>query len=123
MPLVTPSQMNALSKVVEEGMITDVTIINHSTSDSPYSDDEYVSETESNRQTVKGWLREVPAGTIDVVSGVMANMGMYRLFLPIGTQIENGDRVIVNGEQWVVQDTNADTTYQVTLRVSLARAE
>jgi len=115
--------MQALSKVVEEGMITDVTIVNHTTADNPFSDDEYVQETVSQRQTVKGWLREVPAGTIDVVSGVMASVGIYRLFLPIGTQIQNGDRVIVNNEQYVVEDTNDDTSYQVTLKVSLKRAE
>ena len=123
MPLVSESQLKSLRSVVELGMVTDVTIVNATQVDNPYSDDEYVQEAEGARQTVKGWLREVPAGTIDVVSGVMANTGMYRLFLPLGTVINNGDRVFVNGEQFVVQDTNQDSTYKVTLRVSLARAE
>jgi hypothetical protein len=122
-PLVTESQLNRLRKVVELGMVTDVTIVNATQADNPFSDDEYVQEAEGLRQTVKGWLREVPAGTIDVVSGVMANTGIYRLFLPLGTTINNGDRVIVNDEQFIVQDTNQDSTYKVTLRVSLARAE
>lgn len=123
MPLVSESQLNALRKVIETGLVTDVTIINATQADNPFSDDEYVQEAEGSRETVKGWLREVPAGTIDVVSGVMANTGMYRLFLPLDTHINNGDRVIVNGEQFIVQDTNQDSTYKVTLRVSLARAE
>lgn len=123
MPLVTESQLNSLRSVVELGMVTDVTIINVEQADSPFSDDEMVKEGEGGRQVVKGWLREVPAGTIDVVSGVMANTGIYRLFLPLGTQIENGDRVVVNDEEFIVQDTNQDSTYKVTLRVSLARAE
>jgi len=123
MPLISASQLAHVQKVVELGMVTDVTIVNHTTADSPFSDDEYVQEATSSRQTLKGWLREVPAGTIDVVSGVMANTGVYRLFLPVGTNINNGDRVIVNGEEFVVQDTNADSTYQATLRVSLKRAE
>ena len=123
MPLVSPSQLNALRKVIATGLVTDVTVINIGQADSPYSDDEMVQEPEAQRQTVKGWLREVPAGTIDVVSGVMANTGMYRLFLPLDTRIDNGDRVVVNGEEFIVQDTNQDSTYKVTLRVSLARAE
>lgn len=123
MPLVSESQLNQLRKVVELGMVTDVTIINATRVDNPFSDDEYVQEAAGLRQTVKGWLREVPAGTIDVVSGVMANTGMYRLFLPLGTHIDNGDRVLVNDEEFIVQDTNQDSTYKVTLRVSLARAE
>jgi hypothetical protein len=121
--LVSDSQLHQLRKVVERGLVTDVTIINSVRADNPYSDEEWGQEPEYDRQTVKGWLREVPAGTIDVVSGVMANTGMYRLFLPLGTNIENGDRVVINDEDFIVQDTNQDSTYKVTLRVSLARAE
>jgi hypothetical protein len=121
--LVSDAQLNQLRKVVERGLVTDVTIINSVRADNPYSDEEWDQEPEHGRQTVRGWLREVPAGTIDVVSGVMANTGMYRLFLPLGTHIENGDRVVINDEEFIVQDTNQDSTYKVTLRVSLARAE
>jgi hypothetical protein len=123
MPLVSESQLNSLRSVVESGLITDVIVINSTKVDSPFGDDEYAPEGESLRQTVKGWLREVPAGTIDVVSGVMASTGVYRLFLPLGTTIANGDRVIVNDAQYIVQDTNQDSTYKVTLKVSLKRAE
>lgn len=121
MPLVTQSQIESLRSVVESGMETDVTILRAAQSDSPYGDDDETTFTTG--VTVKGWLREVPQGTIDVVSGIVSTPGTYRLFLPVGTPIDPGDRALIGGKRYVVEDTNAESTYQVTLRVVLNRAE
>lgn len=119
--LVSDSQLTALRSVVEKGMVTPVTILKRTVADSPYSDDD--TETFSPTETVYGWLRDVPQGTIDVVSGIMATPGTYRLFLPLGTDVTNGDRVKIHDATYVVNDTNDESTYKVTLRLSLNRAE
>lgn len=119
--LISETQLEALRSVVVSGLVTDVTILTRSTADNPYTDEG--TETFTPTVTVKGWLREVPAGTIDVVSGIVSTPGTYRLFLPLDTDIDNGDRVKIGEHTYVVQDTNQESTYKVTLRVVLNRAE
>lgn len=119
--LLSTSQLTALRSVVRSGMVTPVTILKRTVADSPFSDDDAESFPEG--ETVDGWLRDVPTGTIDVVSGIMATPGTYRLFLPLGTDVTNGDRVRVGDNIYVVQDTNDESTYKVTLRLTLNRAE
>jgi hypothetical protein len=122
MPLVSDSQMTALRGVINEGMITEVTILAHQTTDNAYGDE----QTESwpgPGTTVMGWLRTVPEGTIDVISGVQADVSIYRLFVPVGTEIGNNDKVRIEDRLYVVTDTNKESSYQVALKCSLRRAE
>lgn len=122
MPLVSTGQLTSLRSVIESGMVTDVTIYHRVAADNVYGDDQ--TETwPGTGTTVKGWLRTVPEGTIDVVSGVQADVSLYRLFLPVGTNVKNNDRVKIGGDSYVVTDTNKESTYQVALKCSLRRAE
>lgn len=122
MPLVTTTELEALRGVIESGMETTVTILRRTSSDNPYGDDQTDAYTPQSA-TVKGWLRTVPEGTIDVVSGVMADVSIYRLFVPVGTDIRNGDRLMIEGRRYTVTDTNKESTYQVALKCSLRRLE
>ena len=121
MPLLSSTQIEALRSLEEEGMITDVMLKPKSQADNVYSDDESSWPTTAN--IVKGWLRTVPEGTIDVVSGVMADVALFRLLLPVGTAISNGDHVSIEGREYTVTDTNKESTYQLALRCSLRRVE
>lgn len=122
MPLVSESQLEGLRGVIETGMVTDVTIKSRVVADNAYGDDQ--TETwPGPGVTVKGWLRTVPEGTIDVISGVQADVAIYRLFLPVGTAVNNNDRIVIEGRTYVVTDTNRESTYQVALKCSLRRAE
>jgi hypothetical protein len=121
MPLVSDGQLAALRGVIETGMITDVSILSRSTADNAYGDDQ--SESWAATTTVKGWLRTVPEGTIDIISGVQADVSIYRLFVPVGTDIKNNDRVMIDGRRFIVTDTNVESTYKVALKCSLRRAE
>jgi hypothetical protein len=102
-------------------MVTDVTILKRSQADNAFEDS--ASGWPTTGETVKGWLRTVPEGTTDVLSGIMADVSMYRLFLPVGTDINNGDRVLIDGRNFAVIDTNKESTYQVVLKCSLRRVE
>jgi len=121
MPLVTSGQMAALQGVIESGMTTDVTILSRTETDNAYGDQQTDTWTASG--TVKGWLRTVPEGTIDIVSGVQADVAIFRLFVPVGTDINNNDRLLIDGRRYVVTDTNVESTYQTALKCSLRRAE
>lgn len=122
MALVTDSQMASLRTVIESGMVTEVTIFNRNRADNAYGDEQ--TETwPGDGVVVQGWLRTVPEGTIDVVSGVMADVAIFRLFVPVGTNVNNGDRVDIDGRRFIVTDTNKESTYQTALKCSLRRAE
>lgn len=121
MPLVSDAQMVALRGVAELGMVTDVTLRKRIMSDNVYGDEQ--TETFPVSGSAKGWLRSMPAGVLDVVSGLSGDVGDFRLFLPFGTDIGNGDRVEIGGRMFIVQDTTKESTYQVLLRCSLKRVE
>ena len=121
MPLVSASQMSALQAVAETGFITPVTLRKRVFSENVYGDEQTESFPVSG--SAMGWLRSMPAGVLDVISGAAGDVADFRLFLPVGTDISNGDRVEIDGRQFIVQDTAKESTYQVLLRVFLRRVE
>jgi hypothetical protein len=121
MALVSNAELASLRGVIEMGMVATVTILKRQTADNVYGDDQ--TETWVAGSAVKGWLRTVPEGTIDVVSGVQADVAIYRLFVPVGTDIANNDKVRIESRDYIVTDTNKESTYQVALKCSLRRAE
>lgn len=121
MPLVSDTQMAGLRSVAELGMVTAVTIRARVLADNAYGDEQ--TETFPVSGSAMGWLRSMPGGVIDVVSGLAGDVSEFRLFLPYGTEVNNGDRVEITGRQFVVQDTTKESTYQVLLRCSLRRIE
>jgi hypothetical protein len=119
--LITASELGALQEIAELGMVDEVVIATRTISGGLEGDND-VDYTASI--TVKGWLFEQPASPNgDVVGGVEAIATAYRLYLPVGTPIETGDRVYKDGAEYEVLGINAENTYQPVLRVSLRRAE
>ena len=120
--LVSDAEMAALRGIAEIGMTDTCTILTRSNDlgglegDTDY---DYAASV-----TVKCWLWETLASErAEVVGGMEAVTTAYRLFLPVGTPIENGDRVVIGGETYTVLATNAENTYRPVLRCSLRKAE
>ncbi len=119
--LVTAPEMAALREIPEMGMTDEVTILTMVSS--PGLEGDY-DESYAASVTTKGWLWEAPASAKgDVVGGVEGVDTAYRLYLPVGTPIDNGDRVYIKGAVYQVLATNAESTFQPVLRVALRRAE
>ena len=105
----------------QSGMVTPVTIKRETTGAGPYGDD---VATFAVLSTVNGWLFSEPSPVITMVNGVQqALVNTYRLFLPVGTDIQSGDQVVIEGNSFTVSDTNAESTWLPLLRVSLRRLE
>lgn len=120
--LVSAGEMAALQNIAEIGMADTCTILTQSNDAGGLEGDTDYEYTAG--LTVKCWLWETLANdSAEVTGGVEAITTAYRLFLPVGTPIENGDRVVVKGETYVVLATNAENTYRPVLRCSLRRAE
>jgi hypothetical protein len=118
-PLVSDTEINALRDVALSGMQTDVAIYARGT-----------EQTENGQKdvwtysiTVKGWFHSEPTPVITLVSGEMATVNTYRLFVPVGTAIAAGDHAVVGSQTYIVSDTTNDETWAVLLRCSLRLAE
>jgi hypothetical protein len=119
--LLSATELAALRDLVESGMETDVTIRRRTTVEGDLGD----VATFTTVAAVKGWIREITtaAAGIGEVGGVVAIPETHRLFVPVGTDLESGDLVIVNGDGFRVQHTDAGGTYLTHLTAILRRSE
>lgn len=101
---------------------TDVEIYALTSSSSTYSDDQE-SFPSTPTAVVKGWMRNQPDYAVTDDSGATQHPEIARLFLPIGTQVSRGDKVVIDGHPWTVVDDNEENTYKVTLRVAVRRMD
>jgi len=70
-----------------------------------------------------GWLWSSHSPVLTIVGGVTVLLNTYRLSVPVGTDVDSGDRVYLEGKQFIVSDTVAESTWLAVLRVSLRRVE
>jgi hypothetical protein len=112
--LLSPAQLSSIQKLGEKGMITDVTII-HFTSDTGLdeSDDPYGSITTQDAVTTsaRGWLVGRWSNNRNYAIGDVDTTTTYRLRLPVGTEIEVGWRVAIDGNEYNVVDVGSDQTW------------
>jgi hypothetical protein len=129
-PFFTANEVAALRESVAPGLQTEVHIkkrrlLADDDASSVYGDDAEVWEDPLNDwdYTVMGWLWSSPSPVLTVVGGVTVLLNTYRLSVPVGTDIDSGDRVYLEGKQFIVSDTVAESTWLAVLRVSLRRVE
>lgn len=118
-PLLSASEMAEVRSVGLQGMQTLVTILARST---VQTDDGWESVW-ADAGDAYGWIDSTPTPMQTEVSGKITTVNTYRLFLPVGTAIDPGDRVVSGGRTFVVSDTTAESTWQEMLKVSLRFAE
>lgn len=118
-PLLSETEMDAFREVALQGMQDDVLIYRRAT----ISTDDGMTNEWTYLATAKGWVYSVPTQRQNVVSGEIATINTYRLFVPVGTNIREGDKVKINGQEFIVSDTISESTWKALLRVSLRYAE
>ena len=118
-PLISDSELAALRGTAEMGMQTDVTVNRRTT----VQTDDGQESVWAFLVTVKGWIYSTPTPTITLVSGEMALVNTYRLFVPVDTNIQSGDHAVIGGKTFIVSDTIAESTWLPLLRCSLRYAE
>lgn len=126
---ITDKQMEQLRELAKLGMQTTVTIYTRSegtpAAGNDYGDDilDYDVTSETRRGEVKGWLYSEPAQVQDVDTGMIVTTTTYRLLLPVGTEIETGDRVVIGSDEFTVSDTDAESTWLPMLTCNLRKRE
>ena len=122
--LVSDREMAALQGIAELGMVDECTILTQTNVVGGLEGDTDYEYGTPASITVKCWLWEtLGSENAELTGGVEAITTAYRLYLPVGTPIENGDRVVIKGQTYIALATNAENTYRPVLRVALRRAE
>lgn len=127
----TDNQMKRIRDVALLGMITPIVIERRDAAAPPaggdYGDDflSYTQTSASRRQTVKGWFFSTPTPMQDVDTGAIVTSNTYRLFVPVGTDINIGDHIFVGTapDAYTVSDTTAESSWLPLLTCSLRRRE
>jgi len=123
--LLTSSQLTAIQSLGLQGMTIDVTIL-PTTFDSglDLNDDPYGSELDYDSvpgTTVKGWLVGSWQNVRDIGVATVNTTTQYRLRIPVGTTIEQGWTVKINGHEYLVEDAGLDQTWPEWLTCVLKR--
>lgn len=130
MTLLTDDELGELRTVAEMGMTADVLIyrrqaIAPASSGDDYGDDdiEFDATAETLVRGVKGWLHSEPTPVQETDTGSIVTANTYRLYVPVGTDIRPGDRVVIGTRDFTVSDTTGESTWQALLTVSLRGRE
>jgi hypothetical protein len=118
--LVSAGEIESLRGYALSGMQTEVQIFHKTSVANDYSDDAETFPIDPDI-TIMGWLRTVPDQRLVEDFSALEHPEEGRLFLPVGTQLSRGDKVLIAGVAWSVIDTNEGNTYQVVLRVALTK--
>lgn len=119
---ISDTELSSLQDLMLGFLQADVEIYSKTDSENPYSDSGW-GYPASPSMVVKGWLRKMPDYQLTDDFAAFQHVDDARLFLPLGTPIERGDKVVVAGDAFSVIDANDKNTWQVTLRVSLRRMD
>ena len=113
-------QLAALQKMSLPGMATPLTI-QHRVVTSDDSGDDVVSF--GPVATAKGWMSSKPTPVQVENAGSIVTINSYRLLIPVGTDIQVGDKVTIGGDTYVVSDNTSESTWIGSMRVSMRRLE
>lgn len=111
-PLLSDNELAAIQSVAQSGMVSSVALYRKAKTQTADGWTEQWPATPS--QTVVGWLYETtgPGTAIGVIAGALGVLEQAWLRLPVGTDVQSGDKAVVNGAEYIVEHTNAASTYQ-----------
>lgn len=119
--LISASEMEALRRIPLQGMTTPISILKRSTIERDGADPQTVWAVS---EIINGWVWEVPEYTRgNTVGGVVGEAAAFRVYLPVGVDVEPGDQLGLDGLIYNVLNTNVANTYMPMLRVVVRRLE
>lgn len=132
-PLINATTVHGLGELARRAMQTPVVINRRNVEyqgstivSDDLGDDEvsYDATTESTSTTVYGSLSTNFANNVQVEQdGALVTIDMYKLILPVGTDIRPGDSVLAGGDTYAVADVSLESTWQALLVVSMRKLE
>jgi hypothetical protein len=109
MSLLTASELGAIQQLAEQGMDSLATILTRSVIE---TDDGQESVWATSGIDVPCWVyQQTPiGGTLGAVAGAVGISQTFSIRMPIGTAVESGDRIIVGTTDYLVEQTNSEST-------------
>lgn len=132
MPLISAAEKAALQALAVDMVMTTLATIYHQTTVTPvsadydYGDDDvqYLGDTISGTPVeAQVWVVNRPS--VDAVdnAGMIQTISPGVMRMPVGTAVFPGDRVVIEGTEFVVIDTNPDDTWPAWLKVTFQAAQ
>jgi hypothetical protein len=108
----------AVRAVGATGLETELSILTRSIIEGTNGNEDYEAWVQTD--TVLGWIKQNDRGPVlhlDDSAGAVASIGRYRIHLPIGTIIDEGDMLGLDGEVFIANEVNSENTYRVFVTV------
>jgi hypothetical protein len=115
--LFTPSQVLSMQSLIIENALSTVVVYAPVYADDSISDD--VPSFGAPIATVPGWLLSKPSRQLVQEGGHMVSEQVYRLRIPVDTPIAPRYEVVVDGNRYVVIDTDDRSTWRDTVEVTI----
>ena len=133
-PLIPDHVLWNVQQVAERGMQTQITIRRRSVAEmgssvgvDDYGDDvvAYTATAESSTFSVLGWFHSTPTPMQMEDAGSLVTVNTYRLYLPVGTDVKEGDEVQSgdSGLIYIVSDTTDESTWKALLACTLRKRD
>lgn len=118
-PFLTPGMRKRLRRVTGSMFAHTGDIYRHITVASDFG----MSEQWVHVGTSPCWVRQMNNPDLKVDYGGIYTLGIFRVLMPWGTNITVGDRLIVNGSTYLVQNTNVEDTNSIDLVLFVQKLE
>ncbi len=107
--------------VIATNMKTEITVMRRSrAAENPYGTS---GETWTADETYLGWVKEISATDLQASNRLAGQVGEYEVRLPIEAVVSPGDRLVIGGDQYVVQNTNNLDTLPIFMKATIRRIE
>jgi hypothetical protein len=111
--MLSAKQLAAVQKVGQNAMTVSADIYKRlayaGDDDNPYGDDTVRYAATATR--VKGWVVPLLGGGFTLSAAQVISVGEFGLRVPVGTDIQPGDRVVIGGKSHSVTDTTVEQTW------------
>jgi hypothetical protein len=125
--LLSLNHLRAVQKLGEKGMNTDVLIRRKSAPakdpSHPYGDEIIAYQTTTSESYVKGWLVPILGKNMTNSGGETVAVGDFKLRVPVGTNIDPEDEVVIDAEVYRVVDSTNEQSWPEWTTAQLRRIQ
>ncbi len=119
--LVTPTMLAKLRSVGYKGLTSDVQVWRKMPpQENPYGDGD---EEWVNYGTYKGWMRQMNDPKLGMGVGEVSQVGIFRLHLEAAVEVFTDDKIVFEGAEYIVQNSNDDDTIRIFTTCYLRKIE
>lgn len=110
MPLVSQTQLAYLRRYANTGLQRPYQVLRKTRSETAYGSEETWTQVGSG----VGWIRQMNTPKTIIETGMIEGAtGIHRLDADVNADIQNGDRIVMEGATFTVQSTNNEDTYRI----------